>query len=256
MNSIEYTLSDEISQEKDNEQRLDLTTRLDGGRTEAGLITLPSSSQKVTAKTLLTANPNVLGDDIDVIEARDRHNYCKRILTQGDAIAKESLIRYQNKHQERMAWAYLLSEYDWNWYFTLTVKNYIPTFNFIKKFKIWKNMINRDLFGSNYHHRPEDGINWVLGIEEQARGVVHGHGLVHSRNNKLLMDWDVESGNKQRLHYMQKWEQVGKGFARVVPYRRAEEMKHSAESYISKYVAKGGSVLLDISRFSPDIATR
>jgi hypothetical protein len=123
-------------------------------------------------------------------------------------------------------WAAFLDHWPWDWFTTNTFREEIHPESAGKVWNKWLHQLNREIFGSRYWNRPNDGVIWARGLEYQRRGVIHFHGLI-GRVPELTAP----------LVWMDKWNDLA-GFARIFPYDPGK----GARFYLSKYVLKGGQI--------------
>ncbi len=94
---------------------------------------------------------------------------------------------------------------------------------------LWRGLVqslNRDLFGNHYTRIVGHCyFAYALAFEYQKRGILHMHALVDKRTN-----WELAN----RL-----WRQM----AGIIKIKPVEDL-HGVSRYMSKYVTKGGDVVL------------
>jgi len=127
-------------------------------------------------------------------------------------------------------WVDLLSRYEWDWFVTLTFRNCIHPEAAEKRFRVWLNQLNRQLYGKRWSKKGQ-GIYWAKALEWQKRNVIHFH---------LLMS-DVQNLNEtlRRLSAMDKWKDLA-GFARI----EVPKQQMCVARYCAKYIIKGGEIEL------------
>lgn len=86
--------------------------------------------------------------------------------------------------------------------------------------------INETLYGRRYREKQQ-GVWAVRASEYQKRGVLHYH---------VLMGGGVRT--LRRLSWGDLWQEIGGGFAQVLPYDR----NRGAVQYLTKYAVKGGEI--------------
>jgi hypothetical protein len=89
--------------------------------------------------------------------------------------------------------------------------------------------INRKVFGNNWRRHGE-GISYVIGIEPQARGVLHSHAV-----------WDIPYVDYGIIHSLEK--RIGSRIW-IEPVTATEGVGY----YVTKYAVKSGQVWLYLSR--------
>lgn len=112
-----------------------------------------------------------------------------------------------------------LGTFPWNWYATMTFADTIHPEQAARRWARWV----RDL-----EERQRQRIRWARALEYQKRGVIHYHALV----------WFGGADEARRLTGMDRWEEIGAGYARIVQYDSALGATH----YLGKYIAKGGEI--------------
>jgi hypothetical protein len=110
-----------------------------------------------------------------------------------------------------------LSGFPWDWFTTMTFAAPIHPEQAARRWARWVR-----------HVEKEEGhtIRWARALEYQKRGVIHYHALT----------WGMLDA--RRLTYMDAWEEIGDGFARILPY----DPQRGAGFYLGKYVSKGGEI--------------
>jgi hypothetical protein len=140
------------------------------------------------------------------------------------------------------AWIQMLSGYPWEWFVTLTFQHSIHPEAADKKFRLWVSMINRANLGPRWY-KKNDTVIWVRGLEYQnrfdpvnrtpgtAKDVIHYHAVM------------MRCGFQSRRYWMQEWEKIGGGFARIYP----PESIDAVNGYLTKYITYGGEIDLSQS---------
>jgi hypothetical protein len=132
-----------------------------------------------------------------------------------------------------MAWVEFISQWKWDWFFTLTFKDFEHPEQAKRKFYRWLRHINKAKFGRIAKDDPNCCVPYVIATEYQQRGAIHYHGLMG----------DVQE--LRRMDFVDLWYELTGSFARVF---EAEE--DAAIRYCSKYVLKsGGEIDLEIPRY-------
>jgi hypothetical protein len=135
------------------------------------------------------------------------------------------------------AWRDFISRFPMQWFCTFTFTDSVHPERAGKLFRLFVRRLNRYLYGSHYERKGKQGIFWVLAWEYQKRGVLHFHALMG----------DVEdlNGRARRLDWMDRWHAFGPpaGFARIEEI----ENQSAVQSYVTKYVVKGGQIDLSMS---------
>jgi hypothetical protein len=126
------------------------------------------------------------------------------------------------------AYGLFLERWPWSWFTTNTFRTEIHPEAAGKVWKRWIHLLNREIFGSRYWSRPQDGVIWARGLEYQRRGVIHFHALLGRIPASV-----------RRLAWMDRWNELA-GFARIEPY----DPSKGARYYLGKYVLKGGDINL------------
>lgn len=129
----------------------------------------------------------------------------------------------------RNAYAEFLADYPWQWFCTFTFQSPPHPESANKKFRLWTNKLNRELYGCRAQ-KHGSSVFWVLALEFHKTGVIHFHALLG----------DVTDLNTRfsRFEAMKMWESIG-GYARIYPI---DEKLEAVTSYVSKYVLKGGEI--------------
>lgn len=170
----------------------------------------------------------------------------------------------RERDRVHVEWVRFIKELDqrsrFDWYTTLTFRDGTHPEAAMKAYRRWEHCINRHVYGVRYTGRPGDGISSVVAIEYQRRGVLHFHalqaGLTVTRavGDREARSWSVVGADGRRgfrrLTAMDWWWDMGRrdpdglqhgpGIARIYPFRP----RCGAETYVSKYVAKGGDIFL------------
>lgn len=143
------------------------------------------------------------------------------------------------RQDARDAYSDFLRPYEFQWFCTFTFKDSIHPEAADKSFRVWLNILNRQLFGQRWGKRAPGGVMWCRALEYQKRGVIHYHALVSG----------IPSMGRAHLiglasQYQAVWlHDMGCGFARIDVIR---DSQMAVRNYVTKYVAKGGE--LDFSR--------
>lgn len=143
------------------------------------------------------------------------------------------LQAYALNHASREAWADWLSHEPWDVFVTLTDPGLSHPEHMAKRFRYFENSINRTLYGNKFRKKGL-GIETVVGLERQARGSVHAHGLVR------LPDHDARNPQHFSLRYWQKFATDLGGWARLDVPRNSTDVV----AYVTKYVCKEGDLIL------------
>lgn len=143
-------------------------------------------------------------------------------------------LTIEEQQQLHRQWAEWLSTEYWQWFVTFTFKDEIHPEAASKLFRLWIHKLNVGIYGRRWMNREPYGVKWVRALEWQKRGVLHYHALI------------ANVGMEERSKWANVWAELGKsskaGFIKIDQY---DESKGGAESYLSKYVTKGGQI--DIS---------
>jgi hypothetical protein len=135
------------------------------------------------------------------------------------------------------AWRTFIARYPMQWFCTFTFRDSVHPERATKLFRLFIRRLNRALYGSHYERRGSAGVFWVLAWEYQKRGVLHFHALIG----------DVENldARARRFDFMKIWEGFGPpaGFARI----ERIDSQEAVQSYVTKYVTKGGQIDLSTS---------
>jgi len=142
-----------------------------------------------------------------------------------------------NKELHR-GWITFLQRYEWQWFCTLTFRDFVHPESADKRFRTLISKLNRKLFGPRWSKKPSETVFWARGIEYQKRDVLHFHALIGCPGI------DLDSYTIRR-HWADKWNEMA-GFARIKKIRSAKE----AARYVTKYVTKGGQIDL-----SPNVSS-
>ncbi len=124
------------------------------------------------------------------------------------------------------AWVDYLSQWEWDWFCTLTFRNEVHPEAAAKRFAVFVSKINRAMFGPRWWKKG-DGARWVRALEYQRRGVIHYHALLGG----------VGLSEMRRFQWIHTWHELA-GYARIEPPRDGR----AVHRYCSKYVAKGGEI--------------
>lgn len=103
-----------------------------------------------------------------------------------------------------------------------------------KLWRVWCSKLNRSIYGAHWHRRTDRSVYWCRALEWHRSGVPHYHALVGAN-----LDMDLLA---RRLDWMDEWYSLA-GIARIWPIEDDELVRR----YVSKYVAKGGSIDLSPS---------
>ncbi len=133
-----------------------------------------------------------------------------------------------NNNSVRDAWCEFIGRWEWSWFCTLTFKNDVHPERADKLFRVFVSKLNRELYGRRWYRQGHGGFPWVNALEYQRRGVIHFHSLFGG-DIKRLYTVDAD-----RL-----WRELA-GFAKIQKIRNAG----AVQSYVSKYVMKGGQISL------------
>ena len=140
------------------------------------------------------------------------------------------------KSKLRHAWGEFVSQWEWEWFVTLTFSEWVREEKARKLFRIWMSKLNRSLLGPRWHKRPLAQAKFIMAIEPHQNGNLHMHALVS------------EVRDLRRLTWMDNWEKLDRktGFARIT----AVKNNGGVSNYVSKYVVKGGDLF-----FSKNLGT-
>jgi len=126
-------------------------------------------------------------------------------------------------------WVQFLSQWDWQWFATLTFRDYVyPDGESLEKqWRYFMAQMSRDAYGRRWYKKAKkgQGIIWTCASERQRRGVLHYHALFGN------------VGGMRRLTWMDHWNRLA-GFAKITTV----ESKPSVNTYCAKYVIKGGRI--------------
>jgi hypothetical protein len=137
------------------------------------------------------------------------------------------------KFRLRMAWVEFISQWKWDWFFTLTFKDFEHPEQAKRKFYRWLRCINKAKFGRIAKDDPNCCVPYVIATEYQQRGAIHYHGLMG----------DVQE--LRRMDFVDLWYEQTGSYARIF-----EAKEDAAIRYCSKYVLKsGGEIDLEIPRY-------
>lgn len=157
------------------------------------------------------------------------------------ALVAKLIAEYRNHPKVRLRdqWGKFVERWPWEWFITLTFKDDAHPERAFKLFKVWKNRLNKLIFGPRWHKRPPFGVTWIVAFELQKSGRVHLHALMSG------------VGQTRRLDAMDDWYSLDElaGFPRIWPVAN----NCAVSRYVTKYVTKGGDIelspnLRDISR--------
>ena len=136
----------------------------------------------------------------------------------------------QEKFLRRSAWEGFINRdtIPWDWFATLTFKDFKSQYSAQRHFARWTRLINRKQFGSRSKYE-DISIPWVAGYEKQSRGAIHIHALIG--NVDQLM----------RNHWAKVWWENTGGYASILP----AQIK-GATHYLSKYILKDGDIDIEL----------
>ena len=141
----------------------------------------------------------------------------------------------------KKSWGEFIARWPWEWFVTLTFTDDTHEERAIKLFRVWKNRLNKQLFGPRWHKRLPFGVCWVLAVEYQKSGRVHLHILI------------AGVGQTRRLDWMDNWWVLDHlaGYARIYPVKN----QHAVSNYVTKYVTKDGNIHLsdNLKNISADL---
>jgi hypothetical protein len=130
-------------------------------------------------------------------------------------------------NQIQKSWSdFLASGVEWRGFYTITFRDFHTQFMVEKKIKSLVQILNRDFFGKNYtHYVGHSYFSYVYCLEYQTRGALHVHFLAdkplhYDLAHTICKTWDA-------FFYGVK---VGDERATI--------------EYISKYVSKGGELVI------------
>ena len=147
---------------------------------------------------------------------------------------------YELNHASREAWSSWLSKEKWDVFLTLTDPGLSHPEHMYKRWRYFENNVNRTLYGNHFKRRGQ-GIETVVGLERQARGSVHAHGLIR------LPDHDAKDPTQFSWKHWQKFASDLGGWARLDIPRSNEDVV----DYVTKYVVKDGDLILG-DNFNPN----
>lgn len=145
---------------------------------------------------------------------------------------------------------------NFQWFSTLTFQYPVHPESAVKAYEKWQHLLNRKIYGVRYYRRGE-GLSSLVAVEYQKRGVLHFHALNAGvnvpgrRQAGAILDENAFTINPgvsvemRRFYAMDLWATMA-GYARIYPFREAG----GAESYVSKYVVKGGDIF-PMGHFTP-----
>jgi hypothetical protein len=140
------------------------------------------------------------------------------------------LAEYRNhpKFLTRDAWGEFIDRWPWQWFLTFTFTEDTHEERALKLFKVWKNKLNKEIFGPRWHKRTPYGVYWVISTENQKSGRIHLHGLISGVSNTRHWDW------------MDNWFDLDAlaGIPRIYPV----DNQQAVTRYITKYVSKDGEI--------------
>jgi hypothetical protein len=136
----------------------------------------------------------------------------------------------KDKLTRRQAWEGFINQHStpWDWFATLTFKDFKSIYSAQRHFIRWTRLINREIFRGRAK-RDGASISWVAGYEKQERGALHIHALL--ANTDHLM----------RNHWAKVWWQHTGGYADVCQARI-----QGATHYLTKYILKDGEIDIDL----------
>ena len=137
--------------------------------------------------------------------------------------------RLMNRSDITEAWREWISKIPWRAMITLTVKDpFMKVESLINSYMRLVRYVNKEVFGNNYtrivHHSYFD---YLVGVERQKRGAPHLH---------VLVDRPVP------FDYIRKMWEKAWGIGWVGIDKVSEKI--GAVEYLTKYVAKGGELIL------------
>jgi hypothetical protein len=119
------------------------------------------------------------------------------------------------EHQLSEAWGDFLSQYQWEWFMTLTFREPVPSYRAYRLFRRYVADIRR---------AAGIPIAWFMVFEHGAgTGRLHIHALL------------LNVAHLSRLWWMDEWDHRA-GWARILPF----DHRRGAAYYCAKYVTKGG----------------
>lgn len=138
----------------------------------------------------------------------------------------------------RQGWVEFLGRWQWDWFCTFTfdpAKHSSPNGMVhpekgVKAFRLFVNELNCELYGRNWKRRDE-GVHYALALEFHKSGILHLHALVGAERD--LNEVALRTAWKE-------WWYEHFGIARI---ERPND-SNNVRGYCSKYVAKGGDLLL------------
>lgn len=140
------------------------------------------------------------------------------------------------------SWVEFLGRFQLDWFCTMTFRDDVHPEAADKLWRVWVSKLNRRLYGVRWYRQDHTSVFWIRALEWQRRGVVHYHAMVGDHK-----DLNHEA-RARRLDLMDLWFDMA-GIARIDPISRAEQDQRQAiNSYVSKYVSKGGEI-----DFSPSL---
>lgn len=125
----------------------------------------------------------------------------------------------------REAWGTWLSGFRWDWYCTMTFRYQVHPEQAAKRWARWVRRLEK---------KTRQAVRWARALEYQKRGVIHYHALIYFGPQGVIFG----DPGPRRLTWMDRWQEIGDGYARIVRY----DPQRGAGFYLGKYVAKGGEV--------------
>lgn len=111
-----------------------------------------------------------------------------------------------------------IGTFPWDWWVTLTFTDWIHPERAAQRYDLWARALQEETGRVMPHARA---------TEWQKRGVLHFHALLYNVRRST-----------NRLKWCRRWEWIGGGHARIVPYDREKR----AAYYLGKYLVKGETV--------------
>lgn len=135
-------------------------------------------------------------------------------------------------------WVCFLSRWTWDWFctFTFDPKKHSSPNGLIhpekatKAFRLFVHELNTRLYGKNWKRRDES-VHFALAVEFHKSGVIHMHALIGAER---------DLNEVARRMEMKEWWYENFGIARIEKPDDAGDV----QAYCSKYVVKGGEIVL------------